>query len=191
MPTIPSGSLLSGRAYRCSPLTDLERSTLRPVLQAVRRTYDLVHSPIWSALDRHVTARYTMQPAWYWADDHGFVDQDDEARPLVRYSLPDLDDRFFYPAWCYYPDWVVLSAIDTSRAVLGAVPDLAWEGCREVALASGPWWPFADVAVMSERPTLLRINAQGQLHSDQGPAVTGPDGKQVWARDGAVTKVHP
>ncbi|MBM0236700.1 hypothetical protein JNW88_05240 [Micromonospora sp. ATA32] len=45
-----------------------------------------------------------------------------------------------------------------------------------------------DVAVMSERPTLVRVNAQGQVHADGEPAVVWPDGSQVWARDGVAIK---
>ncbi|WP_157746613.1 DUF6745 domain-containing protein [Micromonospora inositola] len=58
--------------------------------------------------------------------------------------------------------------------------------CRDVALAAGPWWPFADIAVMSERPTLLRVNALGQLHADDEPTATWPDGSLMWARDGVA-----
>ncbi|MGW5667037.1 DUF6745 domain-containing protein [Micromonospora sp. NPDC003776] len=53
-----------------------------------------------------------------------------------------------------------------------------------MALAAGPRWPFADVAVMTQRPTLLRFNAGGQLHAEDEPAVLRPDGSQMRARDG-------
>ncbi|MGR6318923.1 hypothetical protein Q2K19_31375 [Micromonospora soli] len=171
--------------YRCNPVTKPECMTLAPVLQAVRRVYDSVHCPIWATMDRSLTSRYTMQPAWFWDAERSFVDQDDEGHAAVRYCL-DHDDRFFEPAWCYHPDWVLLAAIDTYREVLATTPGPGREGCRDVALAAGPWWPFANVAVMSERPSLLRVNGHGQLHADEEPAVVWPDGSQMWARDGVA-----
>jgi hypothetical protein len=89
-------------------------------------------------------------------------------------------------AWSYYPDPVVLAAVDTYRAVLGAAPNPAGEGCRAVALSSGPWWPFGDVAVMSERPTALRVDDHGRLQGHEMPAVEWPDGEQLRARHGDV-----
>lgn len=175
--------------YRCDPVTEPERTALAPVLSAVRQVYDLVHCPIWATIDRSATARYTMEPAWFWHDESGFVDQDDVGHALVRYCLCH-DDRFFEPAWNYYPDWVVLAAIDAYPALLGTAPGPAWKGCRDVALAAGPWWPFTDAAVMTERPTVLRVNAQGQLHADQEAAVVWPDGSQLWARDGMVIEAR-
>ncbi|GAA4581235.1 hypothetical protein GCM10023176_61870 [Micromonospora coerulea] len=137
--------------YRCSPVLPTERAALQPVLHAVRSSYDSVLRRTWNALGR-AARDYTLHPAWYWYDHQTTVDQDDEARAVVRYCLPDLDDRFFDPAWHFYPDLVVLAAIDTYRAVFATAPDPRWEGCRNEALTSGPWWPFADVAVMCERP---------------------------------------
>ncbi|MET8312398.1 DUF6745 domain-containing protein [Micromonospora sp. NPDC005173] len=70
---------------------------------------------------------------------------------------------------------MLLSAIDAYRDSLGVGPDPVSQGCRDVALTSGPWWPFLDTALMSERPILLTLNQQGRLQGDDGPAVQ-------WAR---------
>ena len=171
--------------YRCNPVTEPERTTLKPVLDTVRRVYDLVHRPIWATIDRDLTASYTMQPVWFWDTERSIVDQDDEGHAVIRYCL-NPHDWFFDPPWNYYPDWLLLATIDTYHTVLGTPPDAAWEGCRDVALAAGPWWPLTDVAIISERPTVLRVNAHGQLHAEDEPAVVWPDGSQVWARDGKV-----
>lgn len=177
---------LMERPYRCPPVLPSERLALRPVLHAVHQTYRHVLSPAWSAIDRATSADYTLQPAWYWSDEHGLVDQNDEARAVVRYSTPDLNDRFFDPAWCFYPDLMVLAAIDTYRRVFDTDPGSAWQGCRDVALTSGPWWPFPETAVMSERPALLTLDEQDRLHADDGPAIQWPDGHHVWAHDGVL-----
>ncbi|MGW3607141.1 hypothetical protein [Micromonospora sp. NPDC005161] len=124
---------LMEHAYRCPPVLPSERSALQPVLGAVYQTYQHALSPMRAALDRSITARYAIQLAWCWDDDHGVVRQDDEARAVVRYSTPNLDDRFSDAASCYYPDLIVLAAIDTYRTALGAAPDPAWQGmprCR-------------------------------------------------------------
>ncbi|MET8836973.1 DUF6745 domain-containing protein [Micromonospora sp. NPDC004540] len=169
--------------YRCNPVTEPERSALEPVLETVRRVYDLVHGPIWATIDRNLTASYAMLSAWFWDVGSSIVDQDDEGHAIVRYCL-NPRDWFFEPAWNYYPDWLLLATIDTYQEVLGTRPDAAWDGCRDVALAAGPWWPLTDVAVMSERPTTLRVNEHGQLHAEDEPVVLWPDGSQMWARDG-------
>ncbi|GAB3189741.1 hypothetical protein GCM10027259_60990 [Micromonospora palomenae] len=37
-----------------------------------------------------------------------------------------------------------------------------WEGCREWHWHPGPWWPFADLAVMSERLTAAHLDGQSR-----------------------------
>ncbi|MBQ1019822.1 hypothetical protein KBX71_18415 [Micromonospora sp. D93] len=91
-----------------------------------------------AAIRRLIAARYALRPAWYWPEEQGLVDQD-EAPAVVRYSTPDLNDRLFDPAWCYNPDLMVLATIDIYRSRLGAGLDPAWQGCRDMALTSGPW----------------------------------------------------
>ncbi|MEV0428304.1 DUF6745 domain-containing protein [Micromonospora sp. NPDC050495] len=171
--------------YRCNPVTEAERTVLEPVLDTVRRVYDLVHAPIWSTIDRSLTAGYIMRSAWFWDAERSIVDQDDEGHAVVRYCL-DPHDWFFEAAWTYYPDWLVLATIDTYQKVFGSAPDAAWEGCRDVALAAGPWWPLTGVAVLTERPTVLRIDAHGRLHAEDEPAVVWPDGSRMWARNGTL-----
>ncbi|MEH0829890.1 hypothetical protein [Micromonospora sp. CPCC 205714] len=143
--------------YLCSPVLPAERAALQPVLTAVRSTYEQVLRPTWDALGQAVR-RYALHPAWYWHDHHTMVEQKDEARAVVQYCLPDANDQFFDPAWHFYPDLVVLAAIDTYRTAFGTTPNSGWEGCREVSLTSGPWWPFADLAVMTERVIAQHID---------------------------------
>ncbi|GAB3186671.1 hypothetical protein GCM10027259_51320 [Micromonospora palomenae] len=146
--------------YLCSPVLPAERAALRPVLTAVRSTYEQVLRPAWDALGTAVRS-YPLRAVRYWQDHHTGVEQKDEARAVVQYCLPDAKDRFFDPAWHFYPDLVVLAAIDTYRTAFGTTPNPGWKGCREVALTSGPWWPFADLAVMTERVSVQHIDPHG------------------------------
>ncbi len=171
--------------YLCNPVTEGERSALTPVLQAVRQVYEQVLGPVWAAVDRTLTGGYIMQFAWYWSDEQTIVKRNDEGRAVIRYCL-NPRDWFFDPAWNHFPDWLVLAAIDTYQQVLGTAPTPGWEGCRDVALAAGPWWPLSGVAVMMQRPTVLRVTGDGLLHGVDEPAVVWPDGSTLWARDGAI-----
>jgi hypothetical protein len=49
-------------------------------------------------------------------------------------------------------------------------------GLVRVARAAGWWWPFEQVAVVSERPAVLARDHQGRLHGEDGPAIAYSDG---------------
>jgi len=57
-------------------------------------------------------------------------------------------------------------------------------GLKEVAAASGWWWPFSGAVILTERPTVLVRDAENRLHSDTGPALHYPDGWGIWAIHG-------
>ena len=57
-------------------------------------------------------------------------------------------------------------------------------GLQDVARSAGWWWARQGAAVLTERPTTLRRDAQTRLHSGQGPAVAYPDGWGVYAWHG-------
>jgi len=57
-------------------------------------------------------------------------------------------------------------------------------GLSEVAAASGWWWPFSGVVILTERPTVLARDMENRLHSDTGPALLYPDGFGIWAIHG-------
>ncbi|MEU1969429.1 DUF6745 domain-containing protein [Micromonospora sediminicola] len=169
--------------YRCNPVTEQERTALTPVLQTVRQVYDQAHRPIWAAIDRHLAYAYSLHAAWFWNDDQTLVEEDDEARALIRYCL-NPRDWSFDPAWNYYPDWLVLAAIDAYQELFGTTAGPGWNGCRDVALTAGPWWPLSSVAVMTERPTVLRPTDSARPSGDDGPTVVWPDGSRLEASGG-------
>jgi hypothetical protein len=56
----------------------------------------------------------------------------------------------------------------------------AWD----IARSAGMWWPFANVAILSDRPAELHVNEQKLLQRGDGPAVTYRDGWRVYAWNG-------
>ncbi|GAB2879261.1 DUF6745 domain-containing protein [Streptomyces mayteni] len=81
--------------------------------------------------------------------------------PRVRLLLLDAVLGQHEAAW--------LSALDTG-------PESPLHGLAEVARTSGWWWPYAEVAVVSERPTELHRDEAGRLDRGDGPALAYPDG---------------
>jgi hypothetical protein len=57
-------------------------------------------------------------------------------------------------------------------------------GLQQVARCAGWWWSYRHFAVLTERPTVLRRDAQGRLHCEDGPAIAYPDGWAIWAWHG-------
>ncbi|WP_459247642.1 DUF6745 domain-containing protein [Streptomyces youssoufiensis] len=77
-----------------------------------------------------------------------------------------------------------------ASAVLGQ-HDAAWlaafdgtealAGVSAVARAAGWWWPYENVAVISERPRELHRDEAGRLDRGDGPALAYPDGFALYA----------
>ena len=81
--------------------------------------------------------------------------------PRIRVLLLDAVLGQHEAAW--------LSAFDTDE-------DSAVAGLAQVARAAGWWWPYAELAVISERPTELHRDEAGRLDRGDGPALAYPDG---------------
>jgi hypothetical protein len=78
-----------------------------------------------------------------------------------------------------------LAAFDgLGRAVPGLRGPERLAGLMAVAQAAGWWWPFERVALLTERPVLLRRDSQHRLHHPDGPAAAYPDGFAVHAWHG-------
>ncbi len=64
----------------------------------------------------------------------------------------------------------------TPPAILAA----AWA----VAQSCGPWWPFANAVLLTERPAEIHLNERSLLHRGDGPAAVYRDGAAVYAWNG-------
>ena len=60
-------------------------------------------------------------------------------------------------------------------------PSLLLQAAWTIARSAGAWWPFARTAILSDRPTELHMNEQGQLHRADGPAAVYRDGWRAYA----------
>jgi hypothetical protein len=79
-------------------------------------------------------------------------------------------------SFCYMADDETAVAGHEAPAILRA----AWTAARSM----GIWWPFANGAVMTDRPAAIHTNARGLLHREDGPAVVYRDGARVFAWNG-------
>src|SRR5689334_23835093 len=55
------------------------------------------------------------------------------------------------------------------------------EGLIELAQSCGWCWPFEHVAILTDRPTTIKLNAENRPHCDDGPALAYRDGHKVYA----------
>ena len=58
----------------------------------------------------------------------------------------------------------------------------------ELARTAGPWWALDGLAIISERPLLLRRDDRGRPHCAEGPAIAWPDGLVAHAWHGVAVE---
>ena len=58
------------------------------------------------------------------------------------------------------------------------------EARLEIARSAGPWWALDGLAIVSERPLVLRRDDRGRPHAPDGPAIAWPDGLEAFAWHG-------
>ena len=76
--------------------------------------------------------------------------------------------------------WLVF--YDVFRAAGLSTERLA--GLMDLARSCGWWWPFRSAVILTERPSVLRRDAAGRLHCEDGPAMRYPDGWSIYAWHG-------
>jgi hypothetical protein len=83
----------------------------------------------------------------------------------------------------------VFDAAEPSIMATGAGPTLVraaqrLTGLGGLARSTGWWWPYAEVAILTERPDGLERDNDGRLHSATGPALRYRDGFTLHAWHG-------
>lgn len=79
-------------------------------------------------------------------------------------------------------DAIFLALLDYANMQGFNLNDIA--GIAGVAKNAGLWWPLKDICVVSERPKVLAVNKQGQLHMERAMAVEYDDNWGVYALNG-------
>lgn len=78
-------------------------------------------------------------------------------------------------------------AVHDALSRLPAVDSLPHvEGLVRVARSAGWWWPFQDVAVVCDRPSVRALDREGRLHAESGPAVAYPGGFSAYFWHGRI-----
>lgn len=55
-----------------------------------------------------------------------------------------------------------------------------------VEAAGGWWWPFKTAVIFSERPSTLKLDNEGRLHCESGPAMAWDDGFALYSWHGTL-----
>jgi len=88
---------------------------------------------------------------------------------------------------CIYYDYRFeqLFRHDCLLSICGDQTSLAYDGLRRTVQHAGPWWPFANAAILCDRPQDAYRDSEGRLHRDNGPAVKFRNGVELFARHGS------
>jgi hypothetical protein len=80
----------------------------------------------------------------------------------------------------YHLAWMAMDEVRVGDARVPSLLAALWQ----VARSAGPWWPFLNGAVITERPLEIHHNGSWLLERGDGPALSYRDGCKVFAWDG-------
>ncbi|MFE7190535.1 DUF6745 domain-containing protein [Kitasatospora sp. NPDC057541] len=107
-------------------------------------------------------------------DDDDVVEAARERRTAVRLALLDAVRGQHDAPW--FAAFEAAGVLGSSSDVPGGPAGEAIAALAEVAGGAGWWWPYADVALVSERPVALHRDEAGRLDRADGPALAYSDG---------------
>jgi len=81
--------------------------------------------------------------------------------------------------------WALLFRHDCLLSICGDQASAVYDGLCRTVQHCGPWWAFANAAVLCDRPREARRDSEGRLHSDIGPAVSSRNGLELFAWHGS------
>lgn len=120
---------------------------------------------------------------------------DDEQRQIVNRVNADISQSSNSRSWrqnvayhyAHNATWILRSLDET---VVDGIDRLTAEERLRLTCAAqsvfecGYWWPLKGIAVVSDRPTAVHLNASNELHRTGGPAISWPDGYSIYAVSG-------
>jgi hypothetical protein len=74
---------------------------------------------------------------------------------------------------------------DCLLSICGDRASVAYDGLRRTVQHAGPWWPFANAAILCDRPRHAHRDSERRLHRENGPAVTFGNGVELFAWHGS------
>lgn len=170
----------------------------RPAAEdAVARAYDMnksarpkkflwMDSPLSGAIAAHFVSE--MTPA-NWKREFAKLKKKTSFELIDWYRKQDEDVRRKVAQWrsnaCYgqhYAGWLVY--IDFMDKELGDAEAKKCKPLVDMAKAACWWWPFTEIAIITERPTQVHFDDQGRLHNATGPAIAFPDEASLWVIHG-------
>ena len=102
----------------------------------------------------------------------------DQVRAQVGAQVWDQVWRALDLSLCSWSAWA------DAHESIGVTGLAASKGLRTVAAQSPWWWPMRDIAILTDRPTVMARDNQGRLHNPTGPAIEYADGFGVHAWHG-------
>jgi hypothetical protein len=89
--------------------------------------------------------------------------------------------------FCIYYDYRFeqLFRHDCLLSICGDRASVAYDGLRRTVQHAGPWWPFANAAILCDRPLEAYRDTERRLHRDNGPAVKFRNGVELFAWHGS------
>lgn len=106
-----------------------------------------------------------------------------EKSSYVYYNI--FIDWFNQKAWLAFCAYLHSIGVDCSEL----------KGLWETAKHCGWWWPFQDIAILTPKPSAIRLDNEGRLHAEGLPAIAY-QGYNIYAYHGVILpekygKVHP
>jgi hypothetical protein len=74
---------------------------------------------------------------------------------------------------------------DCLLSILGERDSARYNGLRLTVQYCGPWWAFANAAILCDRPRVMRRDSEARLHDEEGPAVIFGNGMKLFAWHGS------
>ena len=190
------GALASGLLSSSAQVsTQVSDQVLAHVLAQVRdqvsaQVLDQVRDQVRDQVSAQVSAQVLAQ-----VSDHVSAQVLDQVRDQVRdqvlaHVLAQVRDQVRDINWQWPNNWGGQDGWYWSLAYYDTMRELGVDACARVqpwidaARATGCCWLYWDVAIITDRPTTLLVDARGRLHGESGPAVEYADGLQVWAWHG-------
>lgn len=117
-----------------------------------------------------------------WDEMTGWLDQifgtpsDDQADWNVTKVLNGSLSIWYEAYWlCFYRNAFKIAEIPEPEKLTTLI---------EATKTTGWWWPMRNIVVATDRPTILSVDSQGQLHNTGKPAIQYADGYSLWAWHG-------